>query len=161
MANKLTSACVSIIILCTAGADAVADQFVGINAITLATTNMTASRHFYGLLGLNCTYGCQPTSNWTTFGTRDFVTNSFHINLYPASPPLPPDDRAFVPRQGWGRVILYVRSVDDVYVSATAAGLKAEFAPKDADWGERYFQILDPSGHELAIAQPLSAPLAT
>merc|ERR1712086_1136513 len=149
MANKLTSACVSIIILCTAGADAVADQFVGINAITLATTNMTASRHFYGLLGLNCTYGCQPTSNWTTFGTRDFVTNSFHINLYPASPPLPPDD------------ILYVRSVDDVYVSATAAGLKAEFAPKDADWGERYFQILDPSGHELAIAQPLSAPLAT
>ena len=164
MTHKLTIAVVAFLCAKTA-ADVVADpQFVGINAITLATTNMTASWHFYGKLGLNCTYGCEPDANWTTFGTQDFVPNSFHINLYPAAPSL--DSSAlggraeFAPRQGWGRVIIYVHSVDDVYAFAVAKGLKAEFPPKNADWGERYFQILDPSGHELAIAKPLRTPAA-
>jgi catechol 2,3-dioxygenase-like lactoylglutathione lyase family enzyme len=27
--------------------------------------------------------------------------------------------------------------------------------PRDASWGERYFHMLDPDGHELSFAQPL------
>jgi hypothetical protein len=29
--------------------------------------------------------------------------------------------------------------------------------PRDASWGERYFYVLDPDGHELSFAQPLQA----
>jgi len=28
-------------------------------------------------------------------------------------------------------------------------------APQDASWGERYFHMLDPDGHELSFARPL------
>ena len=130
----------------------VAPEFIGINAITLATTNMTASLGFYGALGLNCTYGCERNASWTTFGGPDRDPTSFHVNLFPAT-----GAGAAAPRRGWGRVIFYVRSVDAVYALATKRGLVPEFAPRNADWGERYFQILDPSGHELAIAEPLPA----
>jgi uncharacterized glyoxalase superfamily protein PhnB len=27
--------------------------------------------------------------------------------------------------------------------------------PRDASWGERYFHMLDPDGHELSFARPL------
>ncbi|MHC4164482.1 MAG: VOC family protein, partial [Planctomycetota bacterium] len=30
-----------------------------------------------------------------------------------------------------------------------------EAAPADAEWGERYFHITDPDGHELSFARPL------
>ena len=123
-------------------------QFLSINAITLATANMSAARTFYAALGLNCTFGCGATdSNWSTFGGPERDLHSYHVNLYPAD--------NLVPRQGWGRVIFYVQSVDEVYSHALQRGLQPEFAPRDADWGERYFHILDPSGHELAIAAPL------
>ena len=130
-----------------AAADA---QVLGINAITLATSDMAASRDFYGKLGLNCTYGCGAGANWSTFGGPEGVVDSFHVNLYPAG------DASVAPRQGWGRAIFYVTDVDAVYRQAVDRGLRPEFAPRDADWGERYFHILDPSGHELAIARPLA-----
>jgi uncharacterized glyoxalase superfamily protein PhnB len=28
-------------------------------------------------------------------------------------------------------------------------------APSDAPWGERYFHVTDPDGHELSFARPL------
>jgi uncharacterized glyoxalase superfamily protein PhnB len=30
-------------------------------------------------------------------------------------------------------------------------------APSDAPWGERYFHVRDPAGHELSFARLLSA----
>ena len=38
---------------------------------------------------------------------------------------------------------------------ALAEGLQPHFAPRDAEWGERYFHVSDPDGHELSIARPL------
>jgi uncharacterized glyoxalase superfamily protein PhnB len=35
------------------------------------------------------------------------------------------------------------------------AGLTPEFEPRDAPWGERYFHLRDPDGHELSFARPL------
>ncbi len=29
--------------------------------------------------------------------------------------------------------------------------------PRDASWGERYFHMRDPDGHELSFARPLTA----
>jgi hypothetical protein len=28
--------------------------------------------------------------------------------------------------------------------------------PRDAEWGERYFHLHDPDGHELSFAQPVA-----
>ena len=28
--------------------------------------------------------------------------------------------------------------------------------PRDAEWGERYFHLTDPDGHELSFARPLA-----
>ncbi|WP_028228184.1 VOC family protein [Paraburkholderia ferrariae] len=56
---------------------------------------------------------------------------------------------------GWGRVIFYVADVDAFYRAALAAGHTPEFAPRDAPWGERYFHLVDPDGHELSFAKPL------
>jgi uncharacterized glyoxalase superfamily protein PhnB len=42
-----------------------------------------------------------------------------------------------------------------MYRKALAAGLTPEFEPADAPWGERYFHIVDPDGHELSFAKPL------
>jgi catechol 2,3-dioxygenase-like lactoylglutathione lyase family enzyme len=57
--------------------------------------------------------------------------------------------------EGWGRVILYVGDVDAFYREALAVGHAPEFEPRDAPWGERYFHLLDPDGHELSFAKPL------
>jgi uncharacterized glyoxalase superfamily protein PhnB len=63
------------------------------------------------------------------------------------------DTRA--PVNWWGRVIIYVSDVDALYRKALAAGLKPSLQPSDAPWGERYFHITDPDGHELSFARPL------
>ena len=39
--------------------------------------------------------------------------------------------------------------------ASRAAGLSPLMAPSDAPWGERYFHIDDPSGHQIANAKPL------
>lgn len=56
---------------------------------------------------------------------------------------------------GWGRVIFYVADVDAFYAHLLAIGVTPEFAPADAPWGERYFHVVDPDGHELSFAKPL------
>ena len=56
----------------------------------------------------------------------------------------------------WGRVIFYVEDVDAVDRQAIDAGHHPSFVPTDAPWGERYFHIRDPHGHELSFARPLA-----
>ena len=55
----------------------------------------------------------------------------------------------------WGRVIFYVADVDALYERALAAGCQPTTAPRDAEWGERFFHLIDPDGHELSFARPL------
>jgi uncharacterized glyoxalase superfamily protein PhnB len=52
-------------------------------------------------------------------------------------------------------VVFHVESPDEVHDIAIAAGHDPEFAPSDAPWGERYFHIRDPDGHELSFARRL------
>ena len=52
--------------------------------------------------------------------------------------------------------IFYVSDVDTMYHRAVASGLQPDTVPCDATWGERYFHITDPDGHELSFAKPLS-----
>jgi uncharacterized glyoxalase superfamily protein PhnB len=55
----------------------------------------------------------------------------------------------------WGRVIFYHSDVDGLYARLVAAGYLIEAPPRDAEWGERFFHVTDPDGHELSFAWPL------
>ncbi|MGH6989660.1 MAG: VOC family protein [Stellaceae bacterium] len=46
----------------------------------------------------------------------------------------------------------------DLHARLVAEGFRPDTAPRDAEWGERYFHITDPDGHELSFAKPLSGP---
>jgi uncharacterized glyoxalase superfamily protein PhnB len=48
-----------------------------------------------------------------------------------------------------------VADLDELYEHARAAGFSSATAPGDAEWGERYFHVKDPDGHELSFARPL------
>jgi len=63
-----------------------------------------------------------------------------------------PADRSW---SWWGRVIFHVSDVDAFHRRALEQGLAPTTAPEDAPWGERYFHISDPDGHELSFARPL------
>jgi hypothetical protein len=42
-------------------------------------------------------------------------------------------------------------------LAAAALRLSRNSAPRDAEWGERFFHLIDPDGHELSFARPLLA----
>lgn len=107
---------------------------------------MAASIKFYQSLGLKLTYG-GPKSPFSTLGLGG-ADNTLHVNLFK-----PDQDK--IDAESWGRVIIYVSDVDKMAELARSSGYKPEFDPKDAPWGERYFHIRDPSGHELSFAKKI------
>ena len=111
-----------------------------ISAITLATHDMARSVRFYRALGFGLHYGGEE-AEFTSFN----VGSSF-LNVCAAAP-----DRAIA---WWGRVIFHVSDVDAFHARAVAEGLQPETAPADAPWGERFFHLTDPDGHELSFARP-------
>ncbi len=115
-----------------------------ISAVTLATHDMARAVRFYRSLGFSLRYGGEDSA-FTSF----FVGTS-HLNLIGQ-----PKDRQW---SWWGRVIFYVADVDALYERAVAKGLDPNSTPRDAEWGERYFHLTDPDGHQLSFAKPLTAP---
>lgn len=113
-----------------------------ISAVTLAVSDMAASCAFYEALGFVPAFG-GPDAPFTSLRCGAGFLN---LQLDPAHAPLP---------QIWGRLILWVDDVDALHANAVAAGLHPEAAPADAFWGERYFHLRDPDGHELSFARPL------
>ena len=112
-----------------------------LSAVTLGVTDMAASCAFYDALGFVAAYGgpSEPFTSYALGGT--------YLNLQ------------LVPRTstGWGRFIVHVDDVDAIHARALAAGLRPTMAPSDAPWGERYFHIDDPDGHEVSFARPLAS----
>ena len=113
-----------------------------LSAITLATRDMGRAVAFYGLLGFERLYGGK-TAAFTSFRAGDGYLNLI-LDTCGSRP------------NWWGRVIFHVADVDRTYRQALAAGLEPEAPPRDAEWGERYFHICDPDGHELSFARPLA-----
>jgi uncharacterized glyoxalase superfamily protein PhnB len=54
----------------------------------------------------------------------------------------------------WGRLIFHVTDVDAFWAHLREQGFHPE-RPRDASWGERYFHMSDPDGHELSFARPV------
>ncbi|TGP47607.1 VOC family protein [bacterium M00.F.Ca.ET.228.01.1.1] len=111
-----------------------------LSAITLATSDMRHAVRFYEALGFPLKFGGEDAA------FTSFAFGGTFLNLIA-------DPRA--PVNWWGRVIVYVSDVDAVYRKALAAGLTPSLEPSDAPWGERYFHITDPDGHEVSFAKPL------
>lgn len=121
------------------------DPVEGISAVTLVTRDMAASVAFYERLGFRALYGGGDSA------FTSFQVGGGYLNLQ--------EDRTWTPPEVvWGRVILYVDDVDAMYDRALTAGLTPAAPPADAPWGERYFHIRDPDGHELSFARPLPEP---
>ncbi len=112
-----------------------------ISAVALVTGDMAGSVAFYKALGFEVTYGGAEAPFTSLLFGQCFVNLAFR------------DVQTPVP--GWGRVIFHVPDVDAVYDLAMAHGFAVEAEPRDAPWGERYFHVLDPSGHQLSFAKPL------
>jgi uncharacterized glyoxalase superfamily protein PhnB len=113
----------------------------GISAVSLVTNDMARAAHFYRALGFTIRFGGDQSS-FTSMNA-----GSGYLNLIAR-----PVDRK---PSWWGRVIFYVTDVDAFYARAVAAGLEPDTAPADAPWGERFFHLTDPDGHELSFARPL------
>ena len=117
--------------------------FREINAVTLAVADMVRSVAFYSDLGFPVVDGGEGTPFTTLQAGRSYV----NLQLV---------ERYVAPGEVWGRVIFWVDDVDAVYARALAGGHHPEFAPTDAPWGERYFHLRDPDGHELSFARRLA-----
>jgi catechol 2,3-dioxygenase-like lactoylglutathione lyase family enzyme len=113
-----------------------------ISAITLATKDMQRAVQFYRTLGFELAYGGEGAA-FTSFRAGP---NFLNLIAHPTE----------APRTWWGRIIFYESDVDELYARVTAAGCRPLTAPRDAEWGERFFHISDPDGHELSFAWPLT-----
>jgi uncharacterized glyoxalase superfamily protein PhnB len=100
---------------------------------------MGASVTFYQTLGLEVSYG-GPQAPFTTMRAGESVINLRHL----------PNSAG----NSGVRVILRVRGVDSLREDLIEKGLSPT-PLRDAEWGERYFEILDPQGFVISFAQLL------
>ena len=110
-----------------------------ISAVTLAVRDMGKSVTFYQKLGLDVSYG-GPDAPFTTMRAGESVINLRHV----------PNSAG----NSWVRVILRVRGVDGLREDLIEKGLSPT-PLRDAEWGERYFEISDPEGFVISFAQLL------
>lgn len=111
-----------------------------ISAVTLAVREMARAVDFYRKVGFELLYGGSDA----TFTSYRVGEGFLNLILSPAAS-----------HAWWGRVIFRVDDVDALYEALRAKGLDPEQPPRDATWGERFFHITDPDGHELSFAERL------
>jgi catechol 2,3-dioxygenase-like lactoylglutathione lyase family enzyme len=117
-------------------------MITSISAITLATHDMARTLRFYSIVGFPVIYG-GPAADFSSLRAGE----AQYLNLIAQ-----PMDRQW---SWWGRLIFYESDVDALHKRLTAAGFPPDTEPRDAEWGERFFHITDPDGHELSFAWPL------
>ncbi|HUG84946.1 MAG TPA: VOC family protein [Euzebya sp.] len=111
-----------------------------LSAVTLSVTDMARAVAFYDAMGFQLHHG-GADADFTSYRVGEGYLNLQQVPQPPAT--------------DWGRAILYVTDVDAAHSRAVEAGYSPAFAPRDAPWGERYFHLRDPEGHELSFARPL------
>lgn len=113
-----------------------------ISAVTFAVADMAAATAFYDAAGFRLLYG-GPAEPFTSYAAG---TGFVNLQLDAAHAPIPAI---------WGRAIFWVDDVDAMHARLVGAGYEPSMEPADAPWGERYFHVHDPDGHELSFARPL------
>jgi catechol 2,3-dioxygenase-like lactoylglutathione lyase family enzyme len=117
-------------------------MITALSAVTLATNDMAASVRFYGLCGFEMLFGGEEAS------FTSFRAGSGYLNLIAQAAEV----------EWWGRAIFYESDVDALYRRLVEAGEQPQAPPCDAPWGERFFHVVDPDGHEISFAWPLDRP---
>ncbi len=112
-----------------------------LDAVTLVVSDMRRSVEFYRGLGFVPVYGGEDAS------FTSFRVGRTHLNLQ--------QREAAAAITPWGRVIFFVSDVDAMHARALALGIAPRTAPRDASWGERFFHVGDPDGHEISFAKRL------
>jgi len=111
-----------------------------VSAITLRVSEMGRSMRFYrDLLGLSVRYGGDEAY------FSSLILDGFFLNL----------ELSRKPETAWGRIIFYCDDVGEMYSYLKVNGYHPD-EPKDAPWGERFFHLKDPDGHELSFAEPIN-----
>ena len=113
-------------------------MITGISAVTLATHDMRRAVGFYRLLDMPLVHGGDEAV-FTSFAAGDNF-----LNLVAQ-----PIEHRW---SRWGRLIFYHSDLDGLHARLAGAGYRPDFPPREAAWGERYFHITDPDGHELSFA---------
>src|SRR4051812_8114938 len=103
-----------------------------ISAVTFAVRDMACSIEFYKKVGFELLYG----GDSATFSS--LKAGEAFVNLMMSSE---------YEHRWWGRAIFRVDDVDEHYRALRAQGLEPQ-VPTDAPWGERFFHVTDPDGHE-------------
>ena len=112
-----------------------------ISAVTFRVLNMAECVRFYrDVLGMELLYGGEDAA---FSSLRAGSAQSAILNL----------ERGKT-ETGWGRMIFHVTNVDVFWAHLKESGFDPE-TPRDASWGERFFHMRDPDGHELSFARPL------
>ena len=112
-----------------------------ISAVTFRVSNMRASVQFYrDVLGMELLYGGED-ARFSSLRAKNAEYPILNLE----------QGRSVT---GWGRMIFYVADVDAFWEYLRGKGLQPE-SPRDASWGERYFHMSDPDGHELSFARPI------
>ena len=110
--------------------------------MTLLTKDMALATGFYRSIGFELLYGGDNAE------FSSFRAGTGYLNLQLS------DGYEYGGRV-WGRVIFWVDDVDAMYARVRNIGAKPDAAPFNAPWGERFFHVRDPDGHELSFARPL------
>ena len=115
-----------------------------ISPVTLNVAGMTNSVRFYrDVLGMDIIYGGED-GYFSSLRKKDEKGPILNLE----------QGRSVT---GWGRLIFYVADVDAIWAYLQEKEFHPE-SPQDASWGERYFHMPDPDGHELSFARPLRPP---
>tara|TARA_B100001765_G_scaffold170819_1_gene113708 strand:+ start:157 stop:540 length:384 start_codon:yes stop_codon:yes gene_type:complete len=119
-----------------------------ISAVTLLISDMKKSVDFYSKIpNFKIVYGGSD-SQFTSFLIDDTVKSYLNLKLNKTH------------STDFGRIIFYVEDVDKFFIymqnDETISVLgKLESKPQDAEWGERFFHMLDPDGYRLSFAAPI------
>ena len=107
-----------------------------ISAVTLAVRDMKCSVDFYQRLGFQIVSGGEE-SHFTSLRSGKALVNLSADPNYESC--------------RWGRAIFRVDDADVHFEALQSEGLDPD-TPRDASWGERFFHVNDPDGHELSFA---------
>jgi catechol 2,3-dioxygenase-like lactoylglutathione lyase family enzyme len=112
-----------------------------ISAVTFRVLDMKGSVQFYrNVLGMELLYGGEQAS-FSSLRANDSASAILNLEQGDGG-------------SHWGRLVFRVADVDALWTYLKEKGFDPGI-PRDASWGERYFHMLDPDGHELSFARPL------
>jgi catechol 2,3-dioxygenase-like lactoylglutathione lyase family enzyme len=112
-----------------------------ISAVTLKVAGMRNSVCFYrDVLGMEIIYGGEDAC-FSSFRAKEGKGPILNLEQGRSVP-------------GWGRLTFYVADVAATWAYLREKGFHPE-SLQDGSWGERYFHMPDPDGHELSFARPL------